>query len=345
MNNIKFDFEDLTIVHAVLSDVDSRTQISLEYLPLFVAPMDTVVDENNVEIFTNQGYQVCMPRKEGVPAHLTDEIFHSFGLDEIINMMDSGEALPKKVLIDVANGAMRKLYETSKRIKTEFPSVVLMVGNIANPETYRLYSEIGVDYIRVGIGGGSACTTSANAAIHYPMASLIKECYDIACTMDNPTKIIADGGFKKYDDIIKALALGADYVMIGGILNKTIESCGDKYVHSTSSSEGKTGVTNWTKISQTTAELLFKEGKHISTNYRGMSTKEVQVKWGKKEIKTSEGISKFNKIEYTLAGWTKNMISYLKSNMSYSGKFNLETYKGEAQYVFITENAKARFRK
>jgi IMP dehydrogenase/GMP reductase len=340
MKNIKFDFEDITVVPAHLSDIDSRKEINTEYLPLFVAPMDTVVDTNNVELFINQGYQVCMPRKEGVPSHINNEVFHSFGLDEIINMMDSGVDLPKRVLIDVANGHMLKLYNAAKRIKTEFPNVILMVGNIANPETYRLYSDIGVDFIRVGIGGGSRCTTSANAAIHYPMASLIRECYEIACTMENPTKIVADGGFKKFDDIIKALALGADYVMIGGVLSKTVESCGQKFI------EGyDNAVPTKLPIEQSKVQGYLDSGYTVYTDYRGMSTKEVQEKWGRKELKTAEGISKPNKVEYTLAGWTQNMVDYLKSNMSYCGKRTLEEYKGEVQYVFITENAKNRFKK
>ena len=68
------------------------------------------------------------------------------------------------------------------------------------------------------------CTTSANASIHYPMASLIYECNRIKQDNAYDCKIVADGGFKNFADIIKALALGADYVMLGGILNKCLES-------------------------------------------------------------------------------------------------------------------------
>jgi IMP dehydrogenase/GMP reductase len=336
---MKFDFEDLTIVPAVISDISSRSEINLEYLPLFVAPMDTVVNSENVSKFTNAHFQVCMPRGEAVPDDLNDLVFHSFGLDEIINMLDNGSPLPKKILIDVANGHMRKLYDTSLRIKIEYPNVILMIGNIANPETFRLYSEIGVDFIRCGIGGGSACTTSANTGIHYPMASLIKECYDIARTLDTPSKIVADGGFRKYDDIIKAIALGADYVCLGGVLNKTIESCGDKYV------ELNDGSGQLVKTTQENAEEIFKAGGHVSTYYRGMSTKEVQSKWGRSSLKTAEGISKFNQIQYTLNGWTENFVDYLKSNMSYCGKKDLTSYKGKVQIINITENARKRFSK
>ena len=78
--------------------------------------------------------------------------------------------------------------------------------------------------------------------------------------------------------------------------------------------------------------------------FRGMSTKQVQKKWGRKEIKTSEGIHKLNKVEYTIEGWTENFKDYLKSAMSYTDSRNLKVFKG-SEYVFITENGHKRFNK
>ena len=75
-----------------------------------------------------------------------------------------------------------------------------------------------------------------------------------------------------------------------------------------------------------------------------MSTKEVQKKWGKDKLVTSEGITKFNKIEYTLEKWVDNLKDYLKSAMSYTNSNNLEEFK-ETEYVFITENALKRYNK
>ena len=68
----------------------------------------------------------------------------------------------------------------------------------------------------------SGCLTSANTGVHFPMASLIYECYQYKKKESYNTKIVADGGFRNYDDIIKAIMLGADYVMLGGILNKCL---------------------------------------------------------------------------------------------------------------------------
>jgi len=76
-----------------------------------------------------------------------------------------------------------------------------------------------------------------------------------------------------------------------------------------------------------------------------MSTKEVQKVWERKELKTGEGISKYNKVEYTLAGWRENFTDYLRSAMSYSNSRCLEEFIGEAQWVKISQNAFNRFNK
>ena len=218
---MKFDWNDISIVPESLSSISSRKEIEPTYsgmLPLFTAPMDKVIDDTNIQHFQSNNINICLPRHIKFSDLRNENYFYSYGLDEIIELMDKKSTLPKKVLIDVANGHMQKLYDTAKLIKETWgDKIELMVGNIANPDTYLKYCQIGVDYIRAGIGGGSACTTSANVSIHYPMASLIEECAYFKTAYDSPTKIIADGGFRNYSEIIKALALGADYVMLGGI--------------------------------------------------------------------------------------------------------------------------------
>ena len=297
-----------------------------------------VIDENNISTFENNFVNICLPRNVKWFNLKNDNYFYSYGLDEIIDLFDSGEEMPKKVLIDVANGNMFKLWEISKRIKEKFGNEIeLMVGNIANPETYRKYCEIGVDWIRVGIGGGSACTTSANVSIHFPMASLVNECYEISKEFDNPTKILADGGFRSFSDIIKALALGAHACMLGGIFNKCLESCSDNFL------KDSTGVFHL--IDEERAITNFDSGIDVWKYYRGMSTKEVQKAWERKELKTGEGISKYNKVEYTLGGWRENFTDYLRSAMSYSNSRTLEEFVGQANWVKISQNAFNRFNK
>lgn len=337
----KFDWNDITIIPDTLSTIASRSEINpLQNgkLPIFTAPMDMVIDENNISTFEKNFVNICLPRNVKWVNLKNDNYFYSYGLDEMIELFESGKEMPKKVLIDVANGHMFKLWEISKRIKEKFGNEIeLMVGNIANPETYRKYCEIGVDWIRVGIGGGSACTTSANVSIHFPMASLVNECYEVSKEFDNPAKILADGGFRSFSDIIKALALGADACMLGGIFNKCLESCSDNFL--------KDSVGIFHLIDEERAITNFNSGIDVWKYYRGMSTKEVQKSWNRKELKTGEGISKYNKVEYTLSGWRENFTDYLRSAMSYSNSRTLEEFIGQAQWVKISQNAFDRFNK
>jgi IMP dehydrogenase/GMP reductase len=339
----KFDFRDITLIPEKISTISSRNMVEIHTedatLPIMVSPMDTVVDEKNYKTFLDMNLKVCLPRELKVQ---NNDVFTSISLTEfelIVHDFRVKSDVPKfkKILVDIANGHMSKLYTLTKtfinEIKTDHE---LMIGNIANPSTYELFAELGVDYIRVGIGGGSGCLTSANTGVHYPMASLISECFQIKSKRDYNTKIVADGGFRNYDDIIKALALGADYVMLGGILNKSLESCSPVYL-------GK-----FIPLNKSISNLVWNNSKFLRNfmykKFRGMSTKEVQKKWGKNKITTSEGISKYNKVEYTLEKWIENFKDYLRSAMSYTDSKTLDEFK-ESEYIFITENAIKRYNK
>jgi GMP reductase len=342
--NKKFDFKDITLVPETISSINSRSQINIfteNYkLPIFVSPMDTVIDEYNHETFIKNKLEICLPR--GVFSNKY-EGFNSISLSDFEDLVkwypdDVVDGEKVQVLIDIANGHMEKLHDLCREFVSLRTSInhEIMVGNIANPKTFEKFCEIGVDYVRVGIGGGSGCLTSANTGVHYPMASLIRECYQIKKNGDYTTKIIADGGFRNYDDIIKALALGADYVMLGGVLNKTLESCSPTKLFKLITLSDERSSYLWKRFPKT-RKYFYKE-------FRGMSTKEVQKKWGKKNLTTSEGIVKYNKVEYTLGSWIDNFKDYLKSAMSYTNSSTLEEFK-DSEFIFITENALKRFNK
>ena len=326
----KFDFNDILIQPAKVSSIISRKDINPFYdgfLPLITAPMDTVVNEKNNPLFTLLNIRTCLPRGEE-----NEHGFTSYSLAEIETnflMLD-----PKGMyLIDIANGHMEKLISVIKKIKRKYPKLKLMVGNVANPLTYVALSKAGADYVRIGIGNGGGCSTTVHTGIGYPMASLISECYFESCKLTNPAKIVADGGMQNYGDIIKALALGADYVMVGSLFNKAIESCGDNYLLKN------------IKVSQSIAEWAYKNKIPVYKKFRGMSTKEVQKKWGKEILTTSEGVIRFRKVEYTLQQWVENFESYLRSAMSYSNAKTLEEFIGIPDIIDITNNAYKRYNK
>ncbi len=330
---MKLDFNDILIKPSEISTINSRTDINpFDYngfLPVITAPMDTVVGEINESIYIDNKVNVCMPRYE----HTNHDQFISYSLNDVITKLNNGDNLPNKLLIDVANGHMNKVLYYTILIKTTFPGITLMVGNVANPKTYTKLSEAGADYIRVGIGNGNGCLTTQQTGVGYPMASLIKNCYQESLTLNNPAKIVADGGMKKYSDIIKALALGADYVMVGSLFSKSIDSCGEYYL------------TPYIPISRDIAGVLYDYKLPIYKNFRGMSTKEVQKKWGNKILKTSEGVSRKYKVEYSIESWINNFKSYLTSAMSYSNAKELSDFIGKADTITISNNSFNRFKK
>lgn len=334
MKNILFDFNDILIQPKVTGRFSTRKDINPLYnhngfLPVMTAPMDTVVSTKNYQKFLDAKINVVLPRGEkGDGRHC----WISYSMRDIVKEISWLQ--PRgKYLIDIANGHMADLIEVIEFVKGTYPDITLMVGNIANPETFEILSDAGADYIRVGIGNGNGCLTTQQTGVGYPMASLIAETYKVSATLDNPAKIVADGGMKKYSDIVKALALGADYVMVGSLLNKCIESSGDNYLF------------KHLKVSEGKAKWFYDKNLPIYKKFRGMSTKEVQKKWGKEEIKTSEGVTRIRKVEYTLDKWVSNFESYLKSAMSYADAGSLNEFIGQTVCNPISYNAYLRFKK
>lgn len=336
----KLDFDDITFFPELLSSISSRSEVNphikikegCKFLPLMTAPMDTVVDYDNMDYFLNNKILICLPR--GLNVHSHDEsVFISISLDEAKQLLnDDPNHLISYYCIDVANGHMRDLYDTVKLLIEKRPDIKLIVGNIANPLTYKIYAELGVWGVRAGIGGGGSCTTSANISVHYPMASLIDEIYTIKKENQYTTKIIADGGMRKYSDITTALSLGADIVMIGSLFNKSLQSCSNSYL--------------WKifKVSGRIEKWLFNHKFSLYKKFRGMSTKEVQKSWGKKKLTTSEGIVKWNKVLYDIPKWVDNFEHYLRSAMSYTSSYELDQFK-ESNKIEISTNAYRRFHK
>ena len=372
---MQLDYNDYTILQAA-SGLDSRKEINLEYLPLFTAPMDTVINEKNYTKFAEKGIGICFPRKSKVS--LNYEHFVSYGLDEFVELVD-GEILknePFKILVDVANGNMPRLREYLKKCKEKYPSVILMAGNVGSDRAFLKLSETGVDYIRCGIGAGSGCLTSVQTGVGQGMATLILDCLNIKRKYSKYTnvKIVADGGIQSYRDIIIALALGADYVMMGGVFNKCLESAAEKellipyalkaslqsktWVNSNEGYLSPISIENFEKLLKDNNYTLdgvdlkqkysiesFLKGGFITAKYRGMSTKSVQKEWGKETLTTSEGIEKTNIVEYTLDSWLENFLDYLKSAMAYTGSSKLSSFIGYTNTTPISTNSYNRFKK
>lgn len=341
-----YGFDDVSIEPYYMSEIESRKDIEDINHLLYTAPMDTVIgDMASLDKFYEAGVNTIMVRGFW-KTHLIDEIKYphrvSLTLDEFEDFVNgkSGplmtylDAYKDKfweyiILVDVANGHMKRLYTLSEKCKDKYgPLVDLMVGNIANPMTYQMYAKIEVDSIRLSIGTGSACLTSSKTAIHYPAISLIDECKRIKNTMGLKTKIIMDGGIRDSSDIIKAFAAGADGVMMGSMFNKCVESSGQKLFENTRQ-----------KINNEKAEKHYKTS-GVLVKYRGMSTNEVQQKERGDHKNYEEGLVRFNTVKYTIDELMYELNYSIKSAFSYCYAKDLALFYRNAVLHLVTPSRK-----
>lgn len=383
---VGYELSEINIVQDPISYIDHRAECNpyinfhgKEYYPVIVAPMGAVTNEHNYKTWLDEKFLCVVPRTVDLMERINImyETFASFSLSEAENTLvslDLGDKIAY-VCIDIAHGTMNRLYEICKVLKNKFGSrMVIMTGNVANPDAYAYYADIGIDYMRACIGTGSRCTTSCNVGIHYPTATLIdelrmeKEKWERDHGTTAPTKIIADGGISHFDEIQKCLALGADLVMSGNIFARSWEACESVgYMHPdnlnlTDAIPEKVYLDKLhgledalvemvqdcekykSEIAQVTESLSKMRKRKPYREYYGMSTKKAQLATGGNGRTTSEGISRPIPIEYNISKWADNMKSYLISVMSYTNSKNL-TELAENTELIINLSGDKSFRK
>ncbi len=235
------------------------------FLPLITAPMYSVVNETNYQTFLDNKIQVCLPRNVDYNLQSNNAFFIAYSLqefqDEFINNRQRSLGEIKKVCIDTANGNIPALHDAIRKAKEiHGGNLIIMAGNVSSVEAFVELAKTGVDYIRVGIGGGGGCNTTSNTGVgQEDLGELIKDCYNYKTNYPtflrghelidkkqifniNNVKIIADGissyikqcetkyGFNDngYAAINKLLFAGADLVMVGKLFAQCVESAGEK---------------------------------------------------------------------------------------------------------------------
>ncbi len=234
--------------------------------------------------------------------------------------VERAEALVKAgvdaVIIDTAHGHTKGVVDVLKAVKSKFPKLDVVVGNIATGEAAKYLVEAGADAVKVGIGPGSICTTRVIAGVGYPQLSAVMEVAQAIKGTDIP--VIADGGIRYTGDIPKAIAAGADSVMLGSLLAGTKESPG---------------------------ETIIYEGRKFKS-YRGMGSVEA-MKQGSKDryfqdveddIKklVPEGIVGRVPYKGELIESMVQFIGGLRAGMGYCGAKDIEEMKNKTQFVEIT---------
>lgn len=388
LRKVGYELSDVNIVQADISFINHRAECNPyvkfpnmddDFYPVIVSPMGAVTNEHNYKTWLNEKFMCVVPRTVDVEKRLEImyEAFASFSLNEaedILRFVDL-KGRTAYVCIDIAHGTMNRLYEVCKYLKHHYgQQMIIMTGNVANPNAYIYYADAGIDYLRACIGTGSRCTTSANVGVHYPTATLLdelrmeKERWEIDFGRPAPTKIIADGGITNFDDIQKCLALGADLVMSGSIFAKSWEACGNiGYMHPDNLNMAdaipekmyfekidsfervlKDMVQEYEKyreeIAQVTESLAKMRKRKPYREYYGMSTKRAQRETGGSGKTTAEGISRPIPVEYNINKWADNMKSFLVSVMSYTDSKTLKDLAENTELI-VNLSGDRQFRK
>lgn len=162
------------------------------------------------------------------------------------------------IVIDTAHGHSKGVIEMVKLIRKTFPQIKIVAGNVATPEAVKDLSKAGADCVKVGIGPGSICTTRVIAGIGVPQLSAIYHC--AAEAKKRNVKIIADGGIRNSGDIVKALAAGADCVMLGSLLAGTDESPGEIVIYDNVTYKEYRGMGSVGAMARGSADRYFQGG-------------------------------------------------------------------------------------
>lgn len=293
-------------------------------LPIIAAPMDTVCDAEMCVVMSSAGGLGILHRYMSYSEQVTkaEALVRSdvgFGvaiasnngfLDQAQRLYDVGVRM---LLVDTANGHGSYAVDAVKSLRDKFDDVHIMAGNVATADGFARLYQAGADSVRVGIGGGSACTTRIVSGHGAPTLSSVMDCdrwlEEFGPKGIDTCSIIADGGIRNSGDMVKAFAAGAHAVMVGSMFAGTDESPGNIFIN--------------------------EQGQHVKA-FRGMASREAQ-KDATGNVSVAEGIS--TTIPYK--GSVKNILQEIRgglgSGCSYSGVFNLEELSAFARYIRVTQ--------
>ncbi len=329
-------FDDVTLVpkysEVLPSQVDTSTYLSKNFklkIPLMSSAMDTVTESKMAISIAKSGGIGVIHRNLNIVDQIKEikkvkakKLFVGAavgaGSEEYSRAIAIIEEGVNLIVVDTAHGHTKRVAEIIKKIKKKKrKSTLLCAGNVASSEAANFLAKLGVDIVKVGIGPGSICTTRLVAGIGVPQLSAIMEVKK--GLRNKKIKIIADGGIKFSGDIAKALAAGADAVMIGSLFAGSDESPG-KVVKK----NGK----------------LFKEFRgmgSVGAMNKGSADRYFQKKQSDKSKYVPEGVEGFVKYKGPISKIIFKLVGGLKSSMGYLGSKKIITLRNKPKFVKITK--------
>ncbi|WP_298272494.1 IMP dehydrogenase [Geobacter sp.] len=220
------------------------------------------------------------------------------------------------IVVDTAHGHSQGVLDAIRTAKANFPGIDLIAGNIATAEAAEALIKAGVDAIKVGIGPGSICTTRVVAGVGVPQISAIAQCAKVARKYDIP--LIADGGVKYSGDVTKAVAAGADVIMIGSLFAGTEESPGDTILYQGRAYKSYRGMGSIGAMKQGSKDRYFQ------------SDVESEVKL------VPEGIEGMVPLRGPLGANVHQLMGGLRAGMGYTGSHSIRELQEKGRFIRIT---------
>jgi len=313
-------FDDV-LLQPNYSDIESRSEVNIgnnlgpyNYkIPIISSPMDTVTEEEMALAMASRGGLGIIHRYNTIDdqQRMIENLYNQ--IDKVavaIGVSDDFEERAHACIIsgasilciDVAHGHHVLVERAIKNLKDEHgENIHVMAGNVATLEAFNDLADWGADSVRVGVGGGSICSTRIQTGHGIPTLQSIMDC----AKTDRDAVLIADGGFKTSGDVVKALAAGADFVMLGSMLAATDESPGGTF----------------TSV----------DGKKYKV-YRGMASKEAQLDWRGK-TSSLEGVSTTIPYKGSVEFVLRELERGIRSGFSYTGARNLTELQTKANFI------------
>lgn len=340
-------FDDVLLIPQ-FSDISSRAKVDLSVsgfevpvarltdghslltCPIVGSPMDTVMSPKSAAVLASFGgfgvlHRYCSIEESVKAYEETTTVVDSSSTPNVMvavgatgDYLERAAALFKAgcraLCVDVAHGHHIHVKLALAELRKSFGTHVhIMTGNVATIEAFNDLADWGSDSIRVGVGGGSMCTTRVRTGHGIPTFQSVLDC----AKSDRDVLIVADGGIRNSGDAVKALAAGADMVMLGSVLAGHDESPG-QLVDSDGNECGSPSA------------LLYKR-------FRGMASREAQIEWrGKASV--IEGESTLVPYRGSLNGTLIDLLEGVKSGVSYSGARNIRELRSKAKFTTVTNN-------
>lgn len=323
MQNQAITFDDVLLIpaynhHESRRVVETRVtdrlgKLSLE-LPVMSSNMDTITESGMANFMRSKGGIGVLHRFLSVEDNIEefkrcqDKVFVSVGCTdaELARAEALRDAGAKYFCVDVAHAHAKYVGKTLKNLRKMLKDCCIMAGNVATYAGADYLASCGADIIKAGIGGGSVCSTRIKTGFGVPMLTCIQDC----ARADR--SIVADGGIRTSGDIVKALAFGADFVMIGGMLAGSAPTPG---------------------------KPIKKEDGSLVKRYRGMASREAQEAFlgQMHEWKTAEGVATEVAYHENQDAIIADIVGGLRSGLTYAGADNVSELQRKLNYVTVTQ--------